>query len=87
MHYHNGSQIQKLLLPTGQGIRRLIKPVLDSKIRCHFCDTDTDHILRHTDTFQPKSQFMPDLICYDLCIRILKNNPNFLYNLKNGLFI
>ena len=53
-----------------------MEPALDAEITGHLCYTETDGLLIHAKTLQPKCQLMPHLICDDLVIRILHNVPN-----------
>ena len=76
LHSHDGCQIQQLLLAAGQFIHILVEPSLDAEVTGHFCHPQTDGFLICPQAFQSKGQFMPDLVCDDLVIRILHHVAN-----------
>ena len=78
---HNGSEIQELLLPTGQLCDRLIKPFLNPEKRCHFCDAAANGRRVIAEGFQPERQLVPDLVGRDLILRTLLHKADLL-----GLF-
>ena len=53
-----------------------MKPALYPEVTGHFCHTSTHSSLIKAQVFQPKGQFMPDLVCHDLTIWILHNITN-----------
>ena len=78
---HNGSEIQELLLPTGQLCDRLIKPCLDAEKRCHFRNAAANGRGIIAEGFQPERQLVPDLVGRDLIFRTLLHKADLL-----GLF-
>ena len=68
---HNGSEIQELLLPTGQLCDRLIKPFLNPEKRCHFRHAAADGRRVIADGFEAERQLVPDLVGRDLVFRTL----------------
>ena len=78
---HNGSEIQELLLPTGQLCDRLIKPFLNSEKRCHFRNSAANGRGIIAEGFQPERQLVPDLVGRDLILRTLLHKADLL-----GLF-
>ena len=86
---HNGSEIQELLLPTGQLCDRLIKPFLNPEKRRHFRNAAANRRRIVAEGFQPECQLMPDLIRDDLILRALlhKADSFSLFALVKGIQI
>ena len=78
---HNGSEIQELLLPTGQLCDRLIKPFLNPEKRRHFRNAAANRRRIVAEGFQPECQLVPDLVGRDLILRTLLHKADLL-----GLF-
>ena len=73
LHYHDSGKVQQLLLPAGQLVRPLAEPILNAEIACHFPDAAADHLGRKSQILQAERQLMPDLVCNDLVVRVLKH--------------
>ena len=54
---------QKLLLAAGKLLHRLVEPVLNAEIACHFPDAAADHLGRKSQILQAERQLMPNLVC------------------------
>ena len=78
MHCHDRRQVQKLLLSSGEFLHTLVEPLMNSKIARHLRNPELDCFVVISKALQPKSQFMPDFVCYDLIIRILHDKTDLL---------
>ena len=77
LQYHNGCQIQKLLLTTGKLRNRSMKPGLDTKETGHFRHSSPDGGSVHPKALQTEGQLMPDLIGDDLAFGVLHHKTDF----------
>ena len=84
---HNGSEIQELLLPTGQLCDRLVKPFLNPEKRCHFRNSAANRRRIVAEGFQPERQLVPDLVGRDLIFRTLLHKADLLGLFALGQFI
>ena len=84
---HNGSEIQELLLPTGQLCDRLIKPCLNPEKRRHFCDAAANGQRVIADGFEAERQLVPDLVGDDLVFGALLHKADFFSLFALGQFV
>ena len=78
LHSHNGSKAQQLLLTAGKLCHIFIKPVLDAKEGCDFCNPAANGRSIITQALQTKSQFMPHLVSDYLVFRRLQHIADLL---------
>ena len=84
---HNGSEIQELLLPTGQLCDRLIKPFLNPEKRCHFRNAAANGRGIIAEGFQTERQLVPDLVGDDLVFGALLDKADFFSLFALGQFV
>ena len=73
LHYHNRSQIQKLLLTARKLVRIFAEPAFYSEIARHFPDPSANHLGWNAHIFKTEGKLVPNLIGHYLIIGILKN--------------
>ena len=77
LEHHDGSEIQELLLPTGQLCDRLVKPFLNPEKARHFRNSAANRRRIVAEGFQPERQLVPDLVGRDLILRTLLHKAYF----------
>ena len=78
LQYHDRGQIQKLFLPSGQFGDVFMKPIFNSEESGHFGHPAANGGGVITQRFQPKGQFVPDLVCDKLILRVLLHETDLL---------
>ena len=76
LHRHDGSKIQKLLLPAGKRGDVAVEPVLNAEIAGHFRHARAHGRLVAAETFEPERELVPDLVRDDLVVRVLHHEAN-----------
>ena len=76
LHRHDGSEIQKLLLPAGERGHIAVEPVLNAKVAGHFRHARAHGRLVAAETFEPERELVPDLVRDDLVVRVLHHEAN-----------
>ena len=76
LHRHDGSEIQKLLLPAGERGHIAVEPVLNAEIAGHFRHTRAHGRLVAAETFEPERELVPDLVRDDLIVRVLHHEAD-----------
>ena len=71
------ARFEKLFLTAGKLGNAAVKPILNAEIARHFRHTQPHRRLITAEAFQPKRQLVPNLVGYDLTIRILHHIANF----------
>ena len=86
LQHHDRGQIQKLFLSAGQFGNVFVKPIFYSKESGHFGHPAADGGRVIAQRFQPKGQFVPDLVCDDLIFGGLLDKANAL-SLGTGIHL
>ena len=73
---HDRRQTQQLLLPAGQLIHVLVKPVLNTKKRRHLCHPAADGRRVKAQTLHAEGQLVPHLVRHHLVLRRLQYKPD-----------
>ena len=77
LHGHDGSQIEKLFLTTGEIAHISVEPVLNAEIAGHFRYPGPHGGLVTAQAFQTEGQLVPDFVGDDLVVGVLHDIADF----------